>query len=113
MNERGICAYCGEHADTEETIGGAPYAKTLTVKICAECSELSAGKDLVSFPAKREALKKALSNRYAHVATAREWDAGELAELGVNLRRPAAIQEQARRIVQGRLAFDFTKLIGL
>ena len=113
MNDRGICAYCGEHVDAEETIKGGPYADTLTVKICVECTELSPGKDFASFPAKREALRQALRSRYAHLATAREWDPTELAELSPNLRLPAALQEQGRRIVQGRLEFDFTKLIGL
>lgn len=112
MADREICAYCGEHAATDERIAGGSLGGTLDVKCCKECRELSGRRTFSDFTAKRDFLKKALATRYAHVAGAREWDATELGELEGNLQMTTALREQARKIVQGRLEFDFRKLIG-
>jgi uncharacterized protein YjbI with pentapeptide repeats/transcriptional regulator with XRE-family HTH domain len=113
MAEEDICAYCGEPSAASEDVAGGRHGGVLSVTLCKECRELSRGREFSDFVDKLAFLKQALLTRYAHVARAREWDADELAELGPSLRLSAELREQARRIVQGRLQFDFTKFIGV
>lgn len=113
MADRGICAYCGEHAAATEEIAGGHYGGTLYVTLCRECTELSSGRRFPNFAEKQQFLKQALVARYAHVADAQQWDRTEFADLGPNLRLSTELREQARKVVQGRVEFDFTKFIGV
>lgn len=113
MQDRNICAYCGEFARDEEALPAqALDDPPWTVLRCEECGDLTRGEALRTFEEKRLHIKHGLARRYAGVVGAREWDREEIEELGRGLRESVELAEQARKIVQARLQFTFDQLVG-
>lgn len=102
--DRRICVYCGEPADEREhVVPRCANFPTWIVPACGECNRAAGGMIFDGIVAKKRHIQKALARRYAKVLRTPEWDASELDEMGVTMRRAIADHLAAKRIVQGRV----------
>ncbi len=106
-DETRSCFYCGELGTEKEHVIPRRFdVETWIVKSCKECNTMAGGEPFASVVDKLKYIRERRAKRYSKLLKMPEWDASELKEMGLNLRKSIAAYQRARDIVRTQLSWE-------
>ncbi len=112
LNEKLLCAYCGDRAtDVEHVIPRSTGLPTFTVPACKDCNSIAGDRVFGCFEEKAEYVKTTLKIKHQKILRVPEWDKDELREVSYSLRKSIIAAQARRDWVQQRLDWSWLQTL--